>query len=232
VNDNELTTMVHESVADIHSATPVAQIISRGRAVRARRRIPAVAGALAVAAGTALAVTMLLPFGHPAPMSSDHPGLLPSGHPGSHPASVRLAAWTVTKQANGDIDVTINQLKNPAGLQSTLRADGLPADVTFSGPGLSVSCQPYATSRDMLSAVAHYNTSDGSGVLVINPSALPSGTGVGIFDEPGAGGPVPSPSPGTPTHGQVPDIVAIPVPAAINGPLAVGLVYASQQCTG
>ena len=69
MNDNELSTMVRESVADIHSATPVAQIISRGRAVRARRRIPAVAGALAVAAGTALAVTMLLPFGHPAPMT-------------------------------------------------------------------------------------------------------------------------------------------------------------------
>jgi hypothetical protein len=152
-----------------------------------------------------------------------------SRHP-AHSADTRLASWTVAKQANGDIDVTINQLENPAGLQSTLRADGLPVNVTFSGAGLSAACQPYATSQDMLRDVAHYNTSDRS--LVIDPSALPSGTGVGIFDEPGAGGPVPSPRPGTPEHGQGSGIVAIPVPAGINGPLAVGLVYASQQCTG
>ena len=118
MNDNELSTMVRDSVADIHSATPVAQIISHGRAVRARRRIPAVAGALAVAAGTALAATTLLP----------------SSHPGTHPASARLAAWTVAKQADGDITITINQLQNPAGLQSTLRAGGLPVTVSFSGP--------------------------------------------------------------------------------------------------
>ena len=105
MNDSELSTMVRESVADVHSATPVAQIISRGRAVRARRRIPGAAGALVVAAGTALAVTTLLPSGHP---GSGHPGLLDSGHPGSHPASARLAAWTVAKQANGDVDVSAN----------------------------------------------------------------------------------------------------------------------------
>ena len=40
MNDNELSTMVRESVTDVHSATPIAQIISRGRAVRARRRAP------------------------------------------------------------------------------------------------------------------------------------------------------------------------------------------------
>jgi hypothetical protein len=222
MNDNELRTAVRESVAHIHSAAPVGQIISRGRAVRARRRIPGMAAALAVAAGTALAVTALLP--------SSHPKVPGSGHPGSHPAGARLSAWTVAKQANGDIDVTIYQLKNPAGLQSTLRADGLPANVTFSGPGLTTSCQPYATTEDVLHAVARYNTGNGS--LIITPSALPTGTGVGIFDEPGTGGPVPSPSPGTPKHEQGSGIVAIEVPAGINGPLAVGLVYASQQCTG
>jgi hypothetical protein len=206
---------------------PAEQIISRSRAVRARRRIPGVAAALAVAAGTALAVTALLPSGHP--------GVLGSGHPGSHHASARLAAWTVAVRANGDIDVTINQLRNPAGLQSTLRADGLPANVTF-GSSPSASCRPYATSHDVLSAVFQVHTSDGSAFLVINPSALPSGTGVGIFDEPGAGGPIPSPSPGTPQNGKGSSgLVAISLPgpaAGINGPLAAGLVYASQQCTG
>ena len=127
----------------------------------------------------------------------------------------------------------INQLKNPAGLQSTLRADGLPANVTFSGTqGPSASCQPYATSQHVLSTVFQVNASDGSANLAINPSALPSGTGVGIFDEPGAGGPIPSPSPGTPTQ-HPGSLVEIPVPlAGTNGPLAVGLVYATPQCAG
>jgi hypothetical protein len=44
MNDTELITAVRESVADLHSATPVAQIISRGLAVRARRRIPGETG--------------------------------------------------------------------------------------------------------------------------------------------------------------------------------------------
>jgi hypothetical protein len=218
MNDSELSTMVRESVADIHSATPVAQIISRGRAVRARRRVPAVAGALAVAAATALAVTGVLP--------SSHPGLLSSGHPGSHPVGVRLAAWTVVKQANGDIDVTINQLKDPAGLQATLRADGLPVNVTFSGSMLSPSCQPYQTGT--MRGVTQIRGDS----LVIDPSALPPGTGVAIFDEPGAGMPAPSGTTPTlgghpPTHPSIP-----PLLTALNGPLAIGMVYASQQCTG
>jgi hypothetical protein len=223
MNDTELITAVRESVADIHSVTPVAQIISRGRAVRARRRIPGVAAALTVAAGTALALTTLLPSGHR--------GLVSPGHPGSHPASVRLAAWTVAMQANGDIDVTIHQLQDPAGLQAALRADRLPVNVSFSGPQPPASCQPYTTTgQDVLRAVAQFHTSDGSAFLVIDPSALPSGTGVAIFDEPGAG--VPSPSPGTPTHGSGRPAGITPPPAGITGPLAVGLVYANQQCTG
>ena len=214
MNDNELITVVRESVADVHSASPVAQIIRRGRALRARRRLPGVVGAVTVAAGTALAVTTLLP----------------SGHPGSHSASVRLAAWTVAKQANGDIDVTINQLKDPAGLQATLRADGLPVTVSFSGPMLSASCQPYQVSRSTLRTVAQFH----SHYLAIDPSALPSGTGVAIYDEAGTGLDH-SPSGTTPTRGVTPPThpaIGGPLLTAIDGPLAVGLVYSSQQCTG
>jgi hypothetical protein len=252
MNDTELITMVRESVADVHAATPVARIISRGRAVRARRRMPGVAGALAMSAGTALAVAALLPSGHPALLPASRPASDPAVHPASHPASARLAAWTVARQANGDIDVTINQLQNPAGLQATLRADGLPVNVTFSGSMANSSCQHYVTSdTDVLNAVAQFHANDGSSFLVIDPSALPSGTGLAIFDEPGAG--VPTPSPGTPTHGPGlgsppsppagatrlpvsapagPTGLPTSAPAGITGPLAVGLVYASPQCTG
>jgi hypothetical protein len=227
MNDNELSTAVRESVADVHSATPVAQIISRGRAVRARRRIPGVAGALTVTAGTALAVTTLLPAGHPG-LSSGRPAR-PADDPGSHPASVRLAAWTVAKQANGDIDVTINQLKDPAGLQATLRADGLPVTVSFSGPTmLSASCRPYQASGGTLTAVAQLHRD----YLAIDPSALPSGIGLALSDKPGTGLPVLSGT--TPTLGGTPSArpSVPPLAAATDGALAIGLVYASRQCTG
>jgi hypothetical protein len=217
MNDNELSTAVRESVAGIHAATPVDEIISRGRAVRARRRIPLAAGTLATAGGTALAVAVLL---------SAHPGPVSSGHSPGHPAPVRLTAWTVARQANGDIYITIRQLKNPAGLQATLRADGLPATVSFSGPPLSASCRPYSPPRSVLGAVARLHRH----ALAIDPSALPSGTGVAIFDKPGAGrskpgGPAPAHMvpPGHRPTGPTP---------ATDGPLTVSLVYASQQCTG
>ena len=223
MNDSELCTAVRESVDDIHAATPVAQIISRGRAVRARRRAPAVAGGLAAVAAAALAVTTLLPSGHPALVSSGD--RVSSGHPGSNPATARLTAWTVARQPNGDIVVTINQLKDPAGLQATLRADGLPVNVSFSGPLSTGSCQPYPGS--LLNAATKIHGDN----LVIDPSALPSGTGLAIFDEPGAGLPVLSPT--VPTLGTAPAHPSIPpLLTALNGPLAVGLVYASPQCTG
>jgi hypothetical protein len=218
MDDNELITIVRESVADVHSATPVAQVISRGRAVRARRRAPAVAGAAAALAGTALVVTTLLP----------------SGHPATSPASVRLAAWTVAKEANGDIDVTIRQLDNPIGLQSTLRADGLPVNVTFSRHSPSASCQLYPTTGHVLSAVVHYGTMRSSAPLVISPSALPAGAGLAIFVG-GASDDIsipPSAPRGTVqgfgmsefsiSHGHLRMVVE----------LTISPVYAGQQCTG
>ena len=116
MNDDELMTAVRESFTDVHSATPVEQIVNRSRAVRTRRRIPAMAAALAVVAAAAIAVTTLLP-----------------GHQPSGPVTVQLAAWTVVKQADGTVYVTIRELRDPAGLQRTLRADGIPASVTFAG---------------------------------------------------------------------------------------------------
>jgi hypothetical protein len=68
--------------------------------------------------------------------------------------------------------------------------------------------------------------------IVIDPSALPNGTGVAIFDEPGAGFP-PHPSGATATHRttlQHPSTGSMV--SGLDGPLAVGLVSASQQCTG
>jgi len=219
MNDDELTTMVCESFTGVHTATPVEQIASRGRMVRARRRIPALAGALAVAAGAALAVSSLLPGTHQA--SSPQP-------------TAQLAAWTVTRQADGTIRVTIRELSNPAGLQSKLRADGIPASVTLTGQQ-NPSCRRYPASPALLQRVItrtfevlpapHQGlpaTMPGKAlslvvVMLIHPSALPSGTGVQLAT----------------TFTLLPPVVANgSVENVAHGDVEQGLVYASARCTG
>ncbi len=59
ITDGELITAVKESVTGVHMTIPAEQITSRSRAIRARRRIPGLAGALAVIAAAAVAVTVL-----------------------------------------------------------------------------------------------------------------------------------------------------------------------------
>jgi hypothetical protein len=139
MSDNEVIRAASESLSGIPVASPpgVEAILARGRA-RRRRRIPVVTGALAVAAGAAVGLTALLPSSP----QTDHPA--GAVHPAGivHPAGAVLAAWTVTKLADGKISVTIRELKDPAGLQSTLRADGVPASVTFASQQ-NPACRPY-----------------------------------------------------------------------------------------
>jgi hypothetical protein len=170
--NDELITAVREQRNKVHMDTPVEQIISRGRAVRARRRIPGMAGALAIAVAAALAVTALLP---------------PSHQPGRWP-SAQLAAWTVAKQADGTVYVTIRELRDPAGLQSKLRADGVPASVIFgSQPNAKPNpCQSYGGGPEFLQKVFTFLAPPGppqghSTAMAIHPSALPSGAGVQII---------------------------------------------------
>jgi hypothetical protein len=198
MNDDELMTAVRESFTGVHSRTPVETIVSRSRAVRARRRIPGMAGALAVAAGAAIAVTTL-----------------PGSHQPSHPVTARLAAWTVTKQADGDIAVTIRELRDPAGLQRTLRADGVPASVRFFPSRHQPNpCQGYDGSQRLYHKVLHElrpgNLGENSILLIIHPSALPHGAGVGL---------------------QVTGIAGNPQRPGLHS-LGIALVQASPQCTG
>jgi hypothetical protein len=183
MNDDDLITAVRDSFTGVRSATPAERIISRGRAVRARRRIPGIAAMVAVAAGVAVAVAALLPSGH-------QPG-------------VQLAAWTITKQADGNIYITVRELRDPAGLQSTLRADGVPASVTFYGQQ-NPACQKYPASQALINQVFPSPAPPPRPRVVIDPSALPRAAGVqltGNFQPHGIG-------------------------------MGVALVQASPQCTG
>ena len=203
MTDDELNTSVKEHFTEVHMNTPVEQIITRGRAVRVRRRLPRVAGAAALAAAaTAVAVTAL-------PSATHQPGTHPDtgGQPG-----VRLAAWTVAAHPDGDISITIRELRDPAGLQDRLRADGVPASVTFSGHQ-NRSCRNYGASAAMWK-VFPLPTSSGRpnaryAIMTIHPS-LPANAGVylsaGRVEHPSQGG------------------FAIEV--------GFGMVRVSHQCTG
>jgi hypothetical protein len=221
---DSLTTAKDSLVVGVHVNMPLDAIVRNGRARRRRHRLTGVTGAVAVTAGMALGVTALASSGHPASQS---------GHSASHPVIARLAAWTVAKQGNGDIKITIRELSNPSGLQSTLRADGVPANVSSSRQ-FDPACRAYPMTQALFTSIYHAQKGAGSGntVLVIHPSALPSGAGVQIGASVGgragdrglhqvAGG-------NQTVHQPVHHVAAL----ADNTVLRVGLVYASQPCTG
>jgi hypothetical protein len=201
MNDSELITAVRESVTGVHTTTSVEQIVTRGRAVRARRRIPALAGAIAVVVAAVVAVTALLPGLHP---TRQHSG-------------VQLAAWTVVKQADGNVRVTLRNLRDPAGLQSKLRADGVPASVTFAGqPNPACRHYPHGMVMALFPAVVQvvawpFPAAPGGAVVVIHPSALPRHVGLQLV-----AGFAPDPHHGAGTLVSVAGL----------------LVHTSQQCTG
>jgi hypothetical protein len=213
MNNDELIMALREQRGRVPMTTPLEQIIGRGRAIRAQRRVPWVVASVGTAAAVAVVVSMALPASHP---SASHP----AGGP-----EIRLAAWTVTRQAGGNIQITFREAADAAGLQRTLRADGVPASVTFTGQQ-NPACRPYAASgsqaqpspgqpfggpiagvlpKDFLRNPKQAYTTPYA--LVINPSALPSGAGLQIWTSGTTG-------------------------AADPFQVEVSLVQASPQCTG
>jgi hypothetical protein len=115
--------------------------------------------------------------------------LLPASHQPSRPAHAQLAAWTVVKQADGTVLVKIRQFRDPAGLQATLRADGVPASVKFmpasladKGPWAIVHfkgnpCREYSGGEGQAQNVVTGGSPFTVGMFV-HPSAIPSDAGV------------------------------------------------------
>ena len=232
MNDNDTVALVRDSLvtakdslAGVHVDTPLDAIARNGRARRRRHRLTGVTGAMAVTAGAALAVTTLAPSGR----SSG-----PSGRVASHPPAARLAAWTVDRQANGDIKVTVRQLSDPSGLQRTLRADGVPANVTVLGRP-DPSCRPYPMSRAVFMSVYQNGKAAAAGdtVLIIDPSALPRGAGVQLGAAAGRDAGRRGPHRAG-VNQAIQHAVHQPAHQAggHNSVLRPVLVFASQQCTG
>ena len=137
VNDAEVITAVRASYAEIHLDVPLDVIVRRGRRLRAQRRLPGLAGAAGTAAALVLAVAALVP------------GSGSATAPGGSTTTERLAAWTVVSQQDGSVKVALRgaRIRDVAGLQDRLRADGIPARVTRIGyrrPPLNVpGCQVF-----------------------------------------------------------------------------------------
>ncbi|HEX4092973.1 MAG TPA: hypothetical protein VHZ33_30005 [Trebonia sp.] len=196
MNDDQMLTAVRDSFADVRLDVPLDRTVSRGRALRGRSRalrVASVAGAAALAGVAAVAMTGLGRADAPATASS-------------RTGTAKLDAWTVTKAPDGIVNVTIRQFSDEAGLQRTLRADGVPIWVAFTSglvsddPPLPRGCRPVAMSdraNTILQAkilgwpadpktggpVAHY----GPGIAIsFHTRQIPDGVGINLQVQPEA----------------------------------------------
>ena len=178
---------------------------------RSRFALPALIAAAAAAAAAVLALA--LTPGSPAARAH---------HAGQ--GGTTLAAWTVIKLQHGVLRVTIRELRNPAGLWSLLRADGVPANVQF----LNHYFMPTTSTRDLPKGCLNPRMSNRAnaelqgkimpidplpvrGIAVnIRPSAIPQGIGLYLKAW--------TASPSTQSG------------AALS--LQIDLVQATRQCTG
>ena len=151
------------------------------------------AGLVAAAAAAAAATAVIVPAASP-------------------PTRAQLAAWTVTRQADG-IHVTIRELSDPAGLQRKLRSEGLPASVTFFDHP-SPACRPYTGPGGQRVFASVTPRPPAVSYTLIRPAALPPHTGVQL-----AGTIRPAKPAGHLRH--VDEVM-----------ITTFLVHASQQCTG
>jgi hypothetical protein len=181
MNDDELVAAVRESVRGVHLDIPAEQIVHRSRAIRARRRIPALVGGFSAAAAATAAAVLMLTGG---------PAAIP-GQQGTagHARTVVTAAWTVREAADGTVTITLREYANPAGLQQALRADGVNAIVrAMPSQAITRPCS-YATTnnappevqRAVVTVVVRHlpgphGRSTRIATFIIHPGAMPPGS--------------------------------------------------------
>jgi len=173
MNDADLPALLRDAVRDTHMTVPESDITRRAGTLRVRRWVAVGGAASAVIAAAALAAVALTAPAAPSVTSQN--------------TVAQLTAWTVAKHPDGVIDVTIRELKDPAGLQARLRADGVPASITFSRD-TSPACHDYYPGHPMPKTSVNMSSLDNGvfngaqeteGVVVaIHPDRLPSDAGL------------------------------------------------------
>jgi hypothetical protein len=165
MDDKDLLDAVREDFAGVRMNTAAEAVMADGGSLRRRRNRHRVygAGVTALAAVAAIGGVAL------ASGASGTSGTSGTSH-------AQLTAWTVQKQTDGTIDVTIHDLLDLAGLQQKLNADGVPAEV-ITDTHYPASCVNYAAMKEDMASVI----TNGPGVpdgyaFVIHPSGIPSGS--------------------------------------------------------
>lgn len=197
----DLSTQIHDlmdrglrpvTMADIRHHAPV-RVTRLRRTVATSRSRPGqgrriLAGALTAAACAVLALAIVL-----------------TAATVNGTGTARLAAWSVWKQPDGSVMVTLRELPDPARLQRKLRADGIPARVAaerarqtsphtylmpdVSIPGCNISQRGDRGLPPSLWQQIFYgpHTRVRSYTFWVYPAAIPAGRAVVIFVEVGPG---------------------------------------------
>jgi hypothetical protein len=164
----EVLDALRESLDGVTMGTPVEQIVAAGRARRNRRRlVGAAAGAVLVAAA---GVTAGLTTGAQTRTPAD--GVW----------HVQTVAYTVTRNANGTVDVTWDKRRyfdNREGLQSALRAAGFPVLIKVGefcvGPNDDATLDPSGTGPGVERVMTGETAPDGKVTFTFVPAAMPAG---------------------------------------------------------
>jgi hypothetical protein len=167
---DDVLLQARDALSGARMETPVEAILAKGRSRRHRRRLVQLSAA-GVAASGCLALGLAAVAG--------------SGSPAPAPGTIRTAAFTLARNANGTASLKLNQDQtfDPAALQQALARDGIPALVQT---GTFCTSTPAPPS----SGVVSVQLPDGSpvpitgrrspvppdAVTVINPAAMPTGT--------------------------------------------------------
>lgn len=186
MNDDEMTVVIRDSLAEVRMSTPVADVLRRGERFRVRRRRTRSGALIALAALGAVVAGLVL-------ANAPH-------HTGAKTGKIDLAAFTVTRRSADSVSVTIRQLTDLSGLQAALRADGIPARVTNS-INVPTGCTEWQGGRYSTAAVTMANRTglpDRNGIeFSIQPSAIPKGAVLSLGLLP-TGAPAGSPGPAGP----------------------------------
>jgi hypothetical protein len=162
MDDKDLLTAVREDFAAVRMNTEAAAVMADGGLLRRRRnRHRAYGAGVTALAGVAAISGITLASGASGPSGTSH---------------AQLTAWTVQKQTDGTVDVTIHDLLDLAGLQQKLNADGVPAEV-ITDAHYPAACVNYtAMNEDMASVITLGPRVPKGYAFVIHPAAIPSGS--------------------------------------------------------
>jgi hypothetical protein len=172
VNDiDDVLLQARDAFSGTRMETPVETILATGQHRRHRRWLAQLTVAVAASGALALGLVTVVSSGSPAPA----------------PQTIRTAAFTLARNANGTASLTLNQdqIFDPAALQQALSRDGIPALVQT---GTYCTSTPAPPSSGVLSVQlpdgspvakstpGHRYPVPPDAVTVINPAAMPAGT--------------------------------------------------------